>query len=60
MNGRLLTQTEVNKLLQTRLGLHISEFTSEQSKFFKNITPTIINPKPMTLEIDMLRIQEGW
>ena len=59
MNGRLLTQTEVNKLLQTRLGLHISEFTSEQSKFFKKHYEQT-NSKIMTLEIDMLRIQEGW
>ena len=42
---KTVDQTEVNKLLQTRLGLHISEFTSEQSKFFKKHYAQIINPK---------------
>tara|TARA_Y100001972_G_scaffold34852_1_gene43238 strand:- start:758 stop:1669 length:912 start_codon:yes stop_codon:yes gene_type:complete len=58
---KTVDQTNINKLLQTRLGLHISNFTSEQSKFFKKHYANTYKPaKPMTLEIDMLRIQEGW
>jgi len=54
-------QTTVNKLLQARLGLHISEFTSEQSKFFKkHYLNTYTHADPMTLEIDMLKKVEGW
>jgi len=54
-------QTNINNLLQTRLGLHISEFTSEQSKFFKkHYSNTYIPAQPMTLEIEMLKKVEGW
>lgn len=58
---KTVDQTDVNKLLQTRLGLHISEFTSEQSKFFKkHYQNTYTKSDPMTLEIDMVRKAEGW
>jgi hypothetical protein len=58
---KTVDHTDVNKLLQTRLGLHISEFTSEQSKFFKkHYYNTYTRSDPMTLEIDMLRKAEGW
>jgi len=58
---KTVDQTDVNKLLQTRLGLQIIEFTSDQSKFFKkHYTNTYTPASPMTLEIDMLRKIEGW
>ena len=54
-------QLNINKLLSTRLGLHINEYTSEQSKFFKkHYANTYMPAKPMTLEIDFLRLNEGW
>jgi len=58
---KTVDQTNINKLLQTRLGLHISEFTSDQSRFFKkHYSNTHTKSDPMTLEIDMLRKAEGW
>ena len=58
---KTVDQTDVNKLLQTRLGLHISEFTSDQSKFFKkHYQQTHRQTDPMRLEIDMIRKHEGW
>jgi len=58
---KTVDQVNINKLLQTRLGLHISEFTSDQSKFFKkHYANTYVSATPMTLEIDMLRKSEGW
>ena len=58
---KTVDQTTINKLLQTRLGLYISEFTSDQSVFFKkHYSNTHTKSDPMTLEIDMLRKAEGW
>tara|TARA_B100001057_G_scaffold344571_1_gene345569 strand:- start:1195 stop:2106 length:912 start_codon:yes stop_codon:yes gene_type:complete len=58
---KTVDQVNINKLLQTRLGLHISEFTSDQSIFFKkHYANTYTSALPMTLEIDMLRKTEGW
>ena len=58
---KTVDQTDVNKLLQTRLGLHISEFKSEQSKFFKKYyQQTHRQNDPMRLEIDAIRSAEGW
>ena len=58
---KTVDQTNINKLLQARLGLHISEFTSEQSKFFKiHYKETHRQTDPMSLEINMIRKHEGW
>lgn len=54
-------QVNINKLLQTRLGLHISEYTSEQSLFFKkHYEKTHRQTDPMRLEIESIRSSEGW
>jgi len=58
---KTVDQKTINKLLQTRLGLHLSDFTSEQSKFFKKYyQQTHRQNDPMRLEIDAIRSAEGW
>ena len=56
--------TESNKIgvnLNKRLSLPMVDMTADQSYFFKHImTAKHFNIKPMTREIDIIRVIEGW
>lgn len=52
---------EVGELLQNRLGLPCTTMSPEESKFFKHhLTGKHFQIKPMTREIDIIRVIEGW
>ena len=53
--------TEYGVQLRRKLELPIVDYTAEESKFFKHhLTGKHFNIKPMTRELDIIRIVEGW